>query len=77
MALIGTSVLFGLVNFGLSPLDGLAAELPRLLILSGGGLVLGVLALRIGSLTAPIAAHATMNALTMAVSLALYAALQP
>jgi len=74
-ALAGTSVLFGLVHFGLTPLADLGPELPRLAILAGGGLVLGVLALRTGSLTAPIAAHATMNGLTVIVSLALFAAI--
>lgn len=76
-ALVCSSVLFGLVHFGLNPLDGLAAELPRLAILAAGGLVLAVLALRTGSLTAPIAAHTTMNGLTVIVSLALFTAMQP
>jgi membrane protease YdiL (CAAX protease family) len=75
-ALIGTSVLFGLVHFGLNPLDGLAAELPRMAIIAGGGLVLGALALRTGSLTAPIAAHAAMNGVTVIISLAVLAGMQ-
>ena len=76
-ALVGSSVLFGLVHFGLTPLDGFVAELPRLAILAAGGLVLGLLALRTGSLTAPIAAHATMNGLTLIVMLALLGPIQP
>jgi hypothetical protein len=76
-ALVGSSVLFGLVHFGLSPLDGFVADLPRLAILAAGGLVLGLLALRTGSLTAPIAAHATMNGLTLIVMLALFGTIEP
>jgi len=50
------------------------AETPDL---AAGGLVLGLLALRTGSLTAPIAAHATMNCLTLIVMLALLGPIQP
>jgi uncharacterized protein len=59
--LVGSSLLFGLVHFGLNPIEALPAALPDLLIKSLVGLALGLLAIRTGSLVAPIAAHATLN----------------
>jgi membrane protease YdiL (CAAX protease family) len=76
LALIGSSLLFGLVHFGLAPLEALPPELPRLAVLAGGGLVLGVLAIRTGSLTAPVTAHATMNGLTLVLWLTLTGSVQ-
>lgn len=74
MALIGSSGVFGLVHFGLNPLEGLLPELPWLALPTATGVVLGLLALRTGSLIAPIAAHATMNALTLLLALAVLGA---
>ncbi len=71
VALIGSSVVFGLVHYGLNPLEGLLPDLPWLAIPAAGGLVLGHLALRTGSLIAPITAHATMNAITFLLLLGL------
>lgn len=71
VALIGSSALFGLVHYGLNPLEGLLPGLPWLALPAFAGLVLGVLALRTGSLIAPITAHATMNALTFLLMLLL------
>lgn len=71
VALIGSSALFGLVHYGLNPIEGLVPALPSLAIPAASGLVLGVLALRTGSLIAPIAAHATMNAITLFLAMAL------
>ncbi len=68
IALVGSSVLFGLVHFGLNPIEGLPLELPRLALLAVGGLVLGILAVRTGSLIAPIAAHAAMNGTLLALA---------
>lgn len=62
VGLAGSAALFGFVHFGLNPVEGIAAELPRLALLAAGGLVLGILAVRTESLIAPISAHATMNA---------------
>ena len=71
VALIGSSVVFGLVHYGLNPLEGLLPELPWLAMPAAGGLVLGHIALRTESLIAPITAHATMNAITFLLLLAL------
>lgn len=65
VALIGSSLLFGAVHFGLNPIEGLLPALPSLVVPALAGLVLGTLALRTGSLIAPVAAHATMNAMTL------------
>lgn len=73
VALVGSSVVFGLVHFGLDPIEGLLPELPWLALPAASGLTLGLLALRTGSLIAPIAAHATMNAVTLFLALALRA----
>lgn len=70
-ALIGSSVLFGLAHYGLNPVEGFLPEVPRLAVLSAGGLVLGLLAVRTGSLIAPIAAHASMNAFILLLGLLL------
>lgn len=71
VALLASSALFGLVHYGLNPIEGLVPELPWLGVAALAGLVLGVLALRTGSLVAPIAAHATMNAITLLLAVAL------
>lgn len=71
-AVIGSAVVFGLVHYGINPIEGLPAELPWLLLPTTAGLVLGILALRTGSLVAPIAAHATMNAVTFGLAIALF-----
>lgn len=71
VALIGSSALFGLVHYGLNPLEGFAADLPWLALPTLSGVVLGVLALRTRSLIAPIAAHATMNAVALLLALSL------
>jgi membrane protease YdiL (CAAX protease family) len=69
-ALIGSALLFGLAHYGLNPIEYFADDVPRLALLSAGGLVLGLLAVRTGSLIAPIAAHATMNGLIFLIGLA-------
>ncbi len=71
VALIGSSALFGLVHYGLFPLEGLLPELPWLAIPAAAGMLLGFLALRTGSLVAPLAAHATANFVNLLVALAL------
>jgi membrane protease YdiL (CAAX protease family) len=71
VALIGSSVVFGLVHYGLNPLEGLLPDLPWLAIPAVSGLVLGHLAVRTESLIAPITAHATMNAITLLLLLGL------
>ena len=71
VALIGSSALFGLVHYGLNPIEGRLPELPWLIMPAVAGLILGLLALRTGSLIAPIAAHATMNAVAFLLALAL------
>lgn len=70
VALIGSSAVFGLVHFGLNPLEGLTHELSWLAAPTAAGVVLGLLALRTCSLIAPITAHATMNAVTLFLLLA-------
>jgi membrane protease YdiL (CAAX protease family) len=60
-AVIGSSVLFGLVHFGLRPIEALPAALPALALLGLSGLIFALLAVRTGSLVAPMAAHATNN----------------
>lgn len=65
VALIGSSAIFGLVHYGLNPVEGLVPDLQWLALPAVAGLVLGVLALRTGSLIAPITAHATMNAIPL------------
>jgi membrane protease YdiL (CAAX protease family) len=69
--LVGSSVLFGLIHFGLNPIETLPGALPGLVpfVLMGG--VLGILALRTGTLIAPIAAHATLNAIPLLVNMVL------
>ena len=71
VALIGSSVLFGLIHFGLTPIEFLPSEAPRRAILAVSGLIFAVLALRTGSLIAPIAAHATLNGIPFAIAFAL------
>jgi membrane protease YdiL (CAAX protease family) len=68
-AVIGSSVLFGLVHFGLGPLEALPAALPNLALLGSGGLIFALLAVRTGSLVAPIAAHAANNAIPVVIAL--------
>lgn len=70
-AVVASALLFGLVHYGLNPLEGLWSELPWLIPPAVAGLFLGVLALRTGTLVAPIAAHATMNAVTLVLILIL------
>ncbi|MCV0402651.1 MAG: CPBP family intramembrane metalloprotease [Chloroflexi bacterium] len=53
VALIGSAALFGLVHFGLNPLDVLLGEMPWLALPAESGLVFGFLVLRTGSLVAP------------------------
>jgi membrane protease YdiL (CAAX protease family) len=68
-AVIGSSVLFGLVHFGLGPLEALPAALPILALLGSSGLIFALLAVRTGSLVAPMAAHATNNAIPVVIAL--------
>ena len=72
VALIGSAALFGLVHFGLNPLDNFLPNLPWLALPAASGLVFGFLALRTGSLVAPIAAHATANLVTLVVAIAIW-----
>jgi membrane protease YdiL (CAAX protease family) len=68
-AVIGSSILFGLVHFGLGPIEALPAALPNLAILGSSGLIFALLAVRTGSLVAPMAAHATNNAIPVVIAL--------